>query len=272
MAKKKEAKKNEVAKVADAGLPAEIDFEEDAGIGQENMGTDDYAIPRLSILQALSPQLLKNKDEYIKGAEIGMIRESVANELFDGEKGFYAVPVSYRRTYIEWTLRENEGTFVADHGNDSSVMNNCKQDEKGRWINEAGNQIVLTAEYFIFMVDKETGAFRPFVLTMSSTQLKKSKRFNTMINQYQVPKKAGGTFNPAMFYRIYHFTTIPESNNKGDWFGWDIKGDVNTIEIEGGMNIYMAAKDLKIKIAEGSIKVADHESTGDVVEGEDDPM
>ena len=58
---------------------------EDAGTASENMTNDDMLIPRLRILQALSPQVSKADGAYIKGAEAGCIFDNVTNEFIDGE-------------------------------------------------------------------------------------------------------------------------------------------------------------------------------------------
>ena len=52
-------------------------FEENAGAGLQNIGADQMQIPFIRILQALSPQLNKDKPEYIKGASQGDIFNTV---------------------------------------------------------------------------------------------------------------------------------------------------------------------------------------------------
>lgn len=273
MAKTK--KKTSVAKTKDTAVPSEMAemFEDDAGAGQEQMDKDDFAIPRMSILQALSPQVKKG-DAQIEGAEEGTIFDSVSEVMVDGEAGIYVVPISYRRAYIEWRLREdNGGGFVNDHGTNSDVMLGTKKDDRLRDITKDGTQIVPTAEYICFIVDKKTGAMSAVCISMSGTQLKKAKRWNTLINTLQIPRVHGdGTFNPAMFYKVYHLSTVPESNAKGDWFGWKIAPDEDVIKLPGGMEVYKRAKEFREAISTGDVKVAAHVDTGDAEEGDDDPM
>ncbi len=269
-----EHEKNEMS-VKNENLPAELMDEmfEDAGAGQEEMQADDMQIPRLGILQALSPQVDKSKGEYIEGAESGMIMDSVTQELYDGDSGIIVVPVSYRKTYIEWKLRENGGGLVADHGNQPALLDACTKDERGRMINSDGNQIVATAEYFVFLVDPETGAANPAVLSMASTQLKHSRRWNTTINQLKIKKPDGsGMFNPAMFYRSYKLQTMPESNDHGSWFGWKISGSLATVELPDGINLYKAAKDFRDQVAKGDVKVHEAQAEASASESDDDPM
>ena len=56
------------------------------------------------------------------------------------------------------------------------------------------------------------------IINMGSTQLKKGRNWNPNI----MKALPGG--HPATFYaRAFRFTTVPESNDKGNWFGWAIK-------------------------------------------------
>ena len=246
-------------------------FLEDAGIGQESMDKDDFAIPRLAIAHPLSPQLNKQKAEYIPDAEPGDIFDTVSGAVYDGNKGITVIPISYRRAYVEWILRTEGGGFVADHGSDGSILNTTTKDEKGQDITKDGTQIVTTAEYFVFVLDKESCSYHPAVISMAATQLKKARRWNTIINQFRLPKKAGGTFNPPMYARTYSMTTVPESNKNGSWFGWDIKPSDTLNQIENGTEIYAAAKSFRGKVLSGELK-ASQQIESSVEETDDDPI
>lgn len=258
-AKSAPAKPSTELKVVDSDLAnSQIldDIIGDAGAGSESMGRDDLAIPRLSILQALSPQCKKREATYIDGAEEGMIFDTVGHHLFDGEEGILVIPCSYRRTNIEWAPRDSGGGFINDHGNDDSVLNGCTKNEKGQLINRAGNLIVPTAEYFVMVYDPETNTATPYVLSMSSTQLKHSRRWNTLMNTLRLPNPRGGTFNPAMFYCAYRLTTSPESNDSGSWFGWDVKRELNVVDVPDGNNLYFQCRAFRESVMQGAVKAA----------------
>ncbi len=249
---------------------------EDAGAGQESMDRSDYAIPRLRILQDLSPQVKKTEQGYIKGAEAGMICDPVSESLFSGEHGLLVIPISYRRSHIEWKVREKGGGIVADHGPDGAILDKCTKDDRGRSILPNGNQITINAEYFVFVVDPETGSYSPYVLGMAGTQLKKARRWNTMINQLRIANPSGeGTINPAMFYRSYKLSTEPERNDQGSWFGWHITPDKATIEFPAGNQLYLAAREFRKQIVAGNVKAQqpseDHDAAG-AGDSDDSPM
>ena len=61
---------------------------------------------------------------------------------------------------------------------------------------------------------------------MKSTQRKKSKKWNSMMNMMQVPKKDGkGFFRPAPFTQQYRLKTVLEKNQLGSWYGWEITSE-----------------------------------------------
>jgi len=62
-------------------------FEVDANKGSQNIAQDDLALPFLKVLSHLSPEVNKQHAKYQKGAEPGMIVNTVTNELRDGAEG-----------------------------------------------------------------------------------------------------------------------------------------------------------------------------------------
>jgi hypothetical protein len=226
----------------------------DAGVGTENFGRDDLQIPRITILQDMSDQVKKKQPAYIEGAEPGMICDLVNARIFDGDEGIVVLPFAYRRTHLEW--KPNRGGFVADHGPDGKILEETTKDDQGRNILKNKNIINVHAEYFVFLLEDD-GKFSPFVISMAGTQLKHSRRWNTMINQQRVPVPGGDAPAP-MFYRSYRLTTQPESNDKGSWFAWSIAPDkaVTDEEFQNGIDIYRAAKQFRTSVAEGKVKAA----------------
>ena len=77
------------------GALAELNFEADAGQGL-NMTQDDLALPFLKVLGQLSPECNKRDAKHVKGAEPGMIINTVTYQVYDGEKGIDVVPVHYK--------------------------------------------------------------------------------------------------------------------------------------------------------------------------------
>lgn len=240
-----------------------IDFAADSHMGMEGMTQQDYAIPRLAILQDLSPQVQKRDERHIEGAEPGDICDTVANVLYDGDEGIIVIPVSYRRAFTEWVPRTKGGGFVQDWSPTTpesakslqDFLATCDRGDKGEITTPKGNEMKVSGEYFVFLVDPATGDFQPFVLNMGGAQMKKSRRWNTIMNQLKIEHN-GERINPAMFYRSYKLTTIPEKNDQGSWFGWAIGPGEFTIELPNGENTYIEAKEFRLSIASGRVSVA----------------
>jgi hypothetical protein len=55
---------------------------------------------------------------------------------------------------------------------------------------------------------------------------------------------------------VYKLTTEPQSNKKGDWFGWKIDQEYPILEEKGGDAIYVKAKSMSVDASRGLITVA----------------
>ncbi len=224
----------------------------------DDFGQEDLTLPRLIALQSNSPQVAKRENTYVEGAEPGMIYDTVGSELWDGEKGIVILPIFFRHTYVEWILRENGGGFIADHGlhNGAELLKSCTKDDKNRDMLPSGNQLVNTLEYVVYYLNAE--GYGQAILTMTSTQLRKGKTWNSNIRK-PLP---GGI--PAPFYgRAFRFKTIPESNDKGQWFGWQITFECRMVELPDQgfpwckiVEFNQACAAFRKKLVEGAVRVA----------------
>jgi hypothetical protein len=100
-------------------------FAAHAGDGLENVTASDLIIPRLAILQDLSPQVKKTKPEYIEGAQVGDICDVGTSELFEPPLIF--LPVHYVKQWLEWAPRASGKGLVKIH-NDNSILEKCTRD------------------------------------------------------------------------------------------------------------------------------------------------
>lgn len=282
MSKKAETK--EVAKAEEetkevilaGNTPDDIDFDVGAGAGSENMTADDIAIPRLAIIQSLSPQRSKTKSEYIDGAEEGMIFDKSTNELFDGEEGVYVVPISFLKSYLEWAPRASGQGLVKHHGSDPTAYNAITPNDKFQRITEDGNEIIPTAEYFVYIVDIKTGAFSPCVLSMSKSGLKQAKTWNAMITKLTAPhpKSPEKLWDAPIYWGLYKLSAAPESNAQGDWFRWNIAPQGTIDQLPSCWDIYKGAEKFRTAIDKGEVKAQqeDHGDAGATSESDEDPM
>lgn len=237
---------------------------EDAGSGMETMRADSFAIPRLALLQKMSPQLEKTKPEFIEGAEVGMILDSVSGQLYDGQDGILVVLVSYLHSYINWWPRNSQKGkgFIQNLGNDPKCLINTKPADKVLFGLPNGSEIVPTHEYFALIIDEDDLSITRALIPLTKTQYKKGKQLNTAT---QLLINVGGVKRLApLFYRTYRFSAIPESNNDGNWFGWKIEpgpallaNDLQLPVLEGGEKIYLEARAFKTAVNKDEVKVQD---------------
>ena len=237
---------NQVAEKKTAGLPANV-FEEDAAKGLGNIGQQDLALPFLKILGQLSPEVNKRDGKYVEGAEPGMIYNSVSGDLYDGAKGIDVIPAFYKLEYVEWKDRgEGSGGPVAVHDSSSDIMSQTKADANYKDRLPNGNYVEKTASHFVIITgDSPTTA----LISMKSTQLKISRKWNSMMSGIKLKGK-NGLFTPASFSHIYRLKTTQMSNDKGTWFGWDVSkaGPITDT------SLYQQAKTFSDNISKGSVK------------------
>ena len=198
------------------GALATFDMEADAAQGAQNISQEDLALPFLKILGQLSPEVNKRDGKYVDGAEPGKIINTVTNELYDT---INVVPCHYKRQYIEWQDRgTSTGAPVAMHEADSDIVSQTTRgkDYKDRLPN--GNYLDNTASHFVLTLGDNP---QTALISMKSTQLKVSRKWNSMMMGIKMQGK-NGLFTPPTYSHIYNLSTVQMSNDKGTWFGWDV--------------------------------------------------
>ena len=237
---------NQVAEKKTAPLPANM-FEDDAAKGLGKIGQEDLALPFLKILGQLSPEVNKRDGKYVEGAEPGMIFNSVTGDLYDGVKGIDVIPCFYKLEYIEWKDRgDGPGAPVAIYDSSSDIMSKTKADASYKDRLPNGNYIEKTASHFVIITGDSPSTA---LISMKSTQLKISRKWNSMMSGIKLKGK-NGLYTPASFSHIYKLKTTQMSNDKGTWFGWEVS-KVGPIT---DASIYQQAKSFSESISKGAVK------------------
>lgn len=210
-------------------LPAAASaFEDYADVGFEDAGADAYSIPFLAILQSNSPQVKKSSGSYVAGAEEGSILNTVENVVYEGEKGVLVIPCAYRQGFVEWVPRDSGGGFVAEYSAAEAPRTTRSADNRDLLPN--GNELIDTRYHSVLVVDEETGQAFPVVIAMTRTQVKKSKRWMSVMQGIKLPRKDGkGLFTAPMFSHTYRLKTVPEQKDEYSWYNWEVtKADMVT--------------------------------------------
>ena len=77
-------------------------FSHDAGVGVDNLTTEDLAIPFLKILQKMSDEL-----DDLEGAKAGDIFNTVTKTIQKGKDGVDVINCAYALQFIEWEPRSS---------------------------------------------------------------------------------------------------------------------------------------------------------------------
>lgn len=250
---------NEIAVKNETPLALAGSFEADASKGFEGMNQDDFAMPFLRLLTTTSPLVAENE-----AARPGMVVNTVTGELYDGKQGITVIPCAYVRQYIEWAPRgKGPGAPINIYPSTSDVLTKTyrKPGESKDYL-ENGNYIEATATHFVMLVNSG-GIGEPALIAMKSTQLKKSRRWNSMMQAAKMMGK-NGPFTPPMYSHMYKLTTVSESNDKGKWFGWEIEGLGPITD----MALYTMARAFADSVNTGKVKVKhDFDDPADPADG-----
>ena len=201
------------------GALVNASFEEMSGLGFAETTTQDMSIPFLRILGAQSPQVDESDGAYVEGAKGGMLYNTVTNTVTSGKEGMLDGPCYYNRRYVEWKPRTEGGGYVASYLPDDPIVPTAVRNDKNEEVLPNGNLLTNTAQHFVMLV--EGAQYSRCLITMSSTQLKKSRRWLSQMNAMTAMGK-NGPYTLPMMSQFYTLTTVPEQNDLGKWYGWAI--------------------------------------------------
>lgn len=241
----------------------ELDFAADAGAGMEAADQDSFAIPFLSVLQKGSPQVDEASGQAIEAARAGMFYDNVNGRLFNGKEGVTIIPCSYRREFLRWGSRSAGGGFKGAYNPEQVAAMRARgevveldgrlfiPEADGSVSAERSDRLNDTRNHYVLIVDQETGAWSEALLSLTSTQIKKSKMLMSALAAVKVQNSAGQLFTPPTFSNYVRVTSTAESNEKGTWFGVkvEITGRVDRAEL------YAAAKGFHATVSKGDVNV-----------------
>lgn len=210
-----------------------VDRKADAGRGKAT-SRDDKIVPMVKLLQSQSPQCLKQKAEYIKGAEAGdFYLKGAINPLVKGTDGLVVQPCAFLRCWLEFDgSRDANPKFVRRHedaGGRPAGIDGLDLDENGfDFVDHRGHRYTFSREHYVL------AGKNAFVIPFGGSAHIASREWNTMMDHYS---------DEASWNRKYKITTVPRSNESGDWFGFKIEaldGEVSDEEYLMGRGLHEA--------------------------------
>lgn len=198
MAKKQE---NSVVPFVETQLPAHMTAA--GGLGNEDVETQDLAIPRLNLLQQLSPQLDESKAEYVEGAKAGLFINSVTNELMEG---VFVLNLFYKRTVAAFKKRDFGGGF----GGNYDTLIEAKEQLAAKGESPEMYDLVETANHYCLLLDEDGNPRTPVIFSMSNSKMRVSNQWNSqiMMRGDSIPR----------FSSVWRLGSVHQSNSKGSWY------------------------------------------------------
>jgi hypothetical protein len=215
-------------------------IKQDQQRGSEQVGQDDIVIPRLEIVQALSPAVKEGDPGFIEEARPGMLQNSVTKQLYGKE--VMVVPVFYNKQWLVWRQRKDkdnkpiEGGFFGSYNSPEEA--DLRVEEEGG----AANYIesIDTPQHLCLLISMQSGTVEEVMVSMPRTKAKISRQWNSMI------RLAGGD----RFSRVYRIGTQLEKKTQGDYYNFVVAQSGFPAKV-----LYDRAEKLYEQIAAGSRKV-----------------
>ena len=214
------SEEKQVAIKKEAELPSTILFEDDSAAGFENVKTTSLALPILKLLQNGSGEAQRRNQNYVEGAEPGMLLNTVTKKMYDGAKGIEVIPCHYKLEYQEWadfgTGSNRPENIYAD---DSEILSKTTKDGSGKDRLDNGNYILTVGQHYVLIADGDS--IEQALVSMSSSQGKISRGWNSMMLSITFEGK-NGPYNPSSFSHSYKLTSVLNSGKGNQWYGYNV--------------------------------------------------
>lgn len=174
--------------------------------GNENVGVEDLAIPRLEVVQGLSEALQVGKPGYIEGAKQGDLINSVTNVNYGREA--FVVPISFVKQWLVWKdYNEGGGFFGAFQTQPEAEARLAEVVAEGQHKKEH-LEVLDTPTHLCLIVDFKNGTVGEIMVPLARTKAKVSRAWNTMVRMAGVDRWA----------RVYRISSAMEKNKKNQEF------------------------------------------------------
>jgi hypothetical protein len=180
--------------------------------GTEHITKDDLQIPRLALAQGLSPQLIPDKAEYVKGLVLGDAYNSATAQIYGRGPWSVAIVTAYPPRWVEFIPR-SDGGGIKDP--------NVPFGDPRTMFGPNGEKPKATKFYdyiVVFLDTKETIA-----LSLKSTGIRVAKKLNTLI------VKRGGI---PIFMGKYSLRAVMAKGAKGDYATFQVNNDGHVTDEE----------------------------------------
>ena len=210
---------NQILTRKEGGLPSTALYEGDAHAGFENVNTSSLALPILKLMQNGSGEAQKRNQNYVEGAEPGMLLNTVTKKLYNGAKGIEVIPCHYKLEYQEWAdFGTGSGRPENIYDANSKILSETKN-EAGKDRLDNGNYILTVGQHFVLILDGIST--ENALISMSSSQGKVSRKWNSMMMSITLDGE-NGPYTPPSFSHKYRLTSVLNSGKGNQWYGYNV--------------------------------------------------
>lgn len=210
-----DAAKSVVAFLAGDQLPEHL--KNGTGAGNENVSSDDMTIPRLDVIQQLSPQLDPSNAKFIEGAKLGHIFNSLTGDLYNH---CFVINLHFETKWQVFKKRKFGGGFEGSF--DTEYAAQAHLDAQG--LPRDQYDIAETAIHKCLLLDENGNPDQPVLIYMSGSKMKVSKEWNSQI-RLKDPRA-------DRFAGVWTLSSVGEKNRQGqpyqnlkvDFAGWAPEG------------------------------------------------
>ena len=213
------AKAQAIALVANE-VPAHVI---NAGIGRGNEEVGNaLAIPRIKLLQKMSPEVDKYSPKYVKGAEPGAFINSITGEVYGDE--LYALNLKFKIEYVVWRNLDIGGGLLGNFTSQAEAEAAVAAQEK-----PSDYDIKDTHTHVLLLKNPTTGEVStPVLMDFTVSKLRTSRAWNT-----QIATKGGDRFAS-----LWKLKSVPVESRTGQQFmnldveclGWTTEEDYQVAE------------------------------------------
>lgn len=243
--------------------PSDLALMMEAGADKEKFSMRQTIVPYLGIVQGGSDYVKRGTPTYIEEARVGDLIDSLLRRPMSEA---YVIPCKFEEHATEWEVKlgrdgkRERGKLVRQWFTDHSKYEaSQKRGPNDAWgfprITEEGNDINVVPTYYCLLWTPDSGSVRPVTLPLASTQAKKSRRWNGLIDALEVPGP-NGMIDAPIYAAIYKLSTTSEGDGDNTWMGYIIEPYALTLTAKNGRGAWKRAQGVRKSVEAGEMRMA----------------
>jgi hypothetical protein len=229
--------------------------------GVDTFTIRQIVVPYLGLVQGSSDYVKPGTATFNRDIRVGQIIDSLMQVPMESA---LVIPCKYQDQWKEYAVyrdgrgQEKRGKLIRQWFTDDSKYKASQKrsaddgDGFPRYTQE-GNLMIQEPTYYVMLVDEERWTARPCVLPMGSTQTKKSRRWNGLIDALRF-SGPDGSFTAPIYAQAYRLTSVPEGKDDNTWSGWNIAIHGLTLQLKNGRDLWVQAQTIRKQVEEGVMK------------------